>query len=59
MHNRMNNPVLVLPEALKALHALDKATEKAEVPHVTRNLVLCARARSTAAAYAPFCTRAT
>jgi AhpD family alkylhydroperoxidase len=36
----MNNPVLVLPEALKALHALDKATEKAEVPHVTRNLVL-------------------
>jgi len=40
MHNRMNNPVLVLPEALKALHALDKATEKAEVPHVTRNLVL-------------------
>ena len=32
MHNRMNNPVLVLPDALKALHALDKATEKAEVP---------------------------
>ncbi len=39
MHNRMNNPALVLPDALKALHALDKATEKAEVPYVTQKLL--------------------
>jgi AhpD family alkylhydroperoxidase len=39
MQERMKNPALVLPEALKALHALDAATQEG-LPHVTRKLVL-------------------
>ena len=39
MQERMKNPVLVLPDAMKALLALDKATQ-AGLPHVTRKLVL-------------------
>lgn len=39
MKERMKNPVLVLPEALQALWALDKATQGG-LPHVTRKLVL-------------------
>jgi AhpD family alkylhydroperoxidase len=35
----MKNPVIVLPDALKALRALDKSTEKADLPSVTRKLV--------------------
>ena len=39
MQARMKNPVMVLPDALQALLALDKATEKADVPYVTRKLM--------------------
>ncbi|MBB4651603.1 AhpD family alkylhydroperoxidase [Aminobacter niigataensis] len=35
----MNNPALVLPEALKALQALNKATEIDSLPEVTRMLI--------------------
>lgn len=38
MQARMKNPVLIVPDAMKALHALDKATEK-QLPFVTRKLV--------------------
>ena len=34
MQARMNNPVLILPEALQALHALNKSTEDKGVPFV-------------------------
>jgi AhpD family alkylhydroperoxidase len=39
MQARMRNPVVVLPDALKAMLALDKASEKDGVPFVTRKLV--------------------
>jgi AhpD family alkylhydroperoxidase len=35
----MNNPAIVLPDAMRALHALDKSTELAGLPYVTRKLV--------------------
>jgi AhpD family alkylhydroperoxidase len=35
----MKNPVLVLPEAMHALYALDKATAQDGLPFVTRKLV--------------------
>mgnify|MGYP001547736170 CR=1 FL=1 len=39
MQARMSNPLMILPDALKAMLALDKATENADVPPVTRQLV--------------------
>src|ERR671913_1416774 len=39
MHARMKNPVMILPEAMGALRALDAATKNADVPDVTRKLV--------------------
>src|SRR5918994_7242466 len=36
---RMNNPALIVPGALQALLALDKSTQNADVPDVTRKLV--------------------
>lgn len=39
MQPRMKNPVAVLPDALKALLALDKAGRTAALPYVTRTLV--------------------
>ncbi len=39
MQARMTNPVLVLPEAMKALIALSRATETGTVPAVTHKLV--------------------
>ena len=39
MHARMKHPVFVLPDALKALHALNKATAADGLPEVTRELV--------------------
>jgi AhpD family alkylhydroperoxidase len=39
MHARMKHPVMILPDAMRALHALDKATEVDGVPDVTRKLV--------------------
>jgi AhpD family alkylhydroperoxidase len=39
MQARMKHPVFILPAAMQALHALDKATPKDEVPHVTHKLV--------------------
>src|SRR5262245_6208929 len=39
MQARMKNPSLVLPEALQALYALNKATETEGVPAVTRKMV--------------------
>lgn len=38
MQARMNNPALILPQALQALYALSKSTEEL-VPEVTRKLV--------------------
>ncbi len=43
MQARMKNPLMVFPEALNALLALDKSTHTAALPDVTRKLVhLCA-----------------
>ena len=40
MQARMKHPVMVLPDALKAMQALDKSTEKDDaLPFVTRKLV--------------------
>ena len=39
MQARMKHPVMILPDAMRALHALDKATEVDGVPDVTRKLV--------------------
>ena len=39
MQARMKNPAIVLPDAMRALHALDKSTEPASLPYVTRKLV--------------------
>jgi AhpD family alkylhydroperoxidase len=39
MQTRMKNPVFVIPEALKALRALDKSTAIESLPDVTRKLV--------------------
>jgi AhpD family alkylhydroperoxidase len=35
----MKHPVMILPDAMRALHALDKATEVDGLPDVTRKLV--------------------
>ena len=39
MQARLKNPVMLIPGALQALMALDKSTEAADVPYVTRKLV--------------------
>ena len=39
MHARMKNPALVLPDALAALHALDRTTHRDGLPAVVRQLV--------------------
>ncbi|HEV2780544.1 MAG TPA: carboxymuconolactone decarboxylase family protein [Actinophytocola sp.] len=39
MEPRIGNPAMVLPDAMKALHALNKATENAGVPQSTIGLV--------------------
>ena len=39
MPARMKHPVMILPDAMRALHALDKATEVDGLPDVTRKLV--------------------
>ena len=39
MQARMKNPVMILPDAMRALLALDKATKDDGVPDVTRKLV--------------------
>lgn len=39
MNARMNNPVMVIPDAMQALQALAKATADAGVPQSTRELV--------------------
>ena len=39
MQARMKNPVMILPDAMKAMMALNKATPKDDVPDVTRKLV--------------------
>lgn len=39
MQARMKHPVFVIPEAMKALHALNKATSVDGLPEVTRYLV--------------------
>jgi AhpD family alkylhydroperoxidase len=38
MQARMKHPVFIIPDAMKALHALDKATEK-QLPFALRKLV--------------------
>ena len=39
MQARMNNPALILPDALQALHALNKSTEDKGVPFVLHQMV--------------------
>lgn len=39
MQARMTNPAILLPDAMQALFALNKATEKDGLPEVTRKLV--------------------
>lgn len=39
MQARIKNPVMLIPGALQALLALDKSTEAADVPYVTRKLI--------------------
>ena len=39
MQARMKSPAAILPDALKALYALDKATHRDGLPNVTRKLV--------------------
>jgi len=39
MQARMKNPVFILPDAMKALHALKEATEQGGVPAATLELV--------------------
>jgi AhpD family alkylhydroperoxidase len=39
MNARMKHPVMILPDAMRALHALDKATEVDGLPDLTRKLV--------------------
>jgi AhpD family alkylhydroperoxidase len=39
MHARMSNPVMILPEAMPAMQALDKATANNGVPAATMGLV--------------------
>ena len=35
MQARMHNPVMIIPQAMQALHALGKATDSRGVPHAT------------------------
>ena len=39
MHARMKHPVFVIPDAMKAMHALHKSTDDAGLSDVTRELV--------------------
>jgi AhpD family alkylhydroperoxidase len=39
MQARMKNPLMVVPGALQALHALDKASANKDLPDITRMLV--------------------
>lgn len=39
MQARIKNPLALIPDSLQALLALDKATDKAELPYVTRKLM--------------------
>ena len=39
MQARMKNPLMLYPDALKGMLAIDKATESNELPFVTRKLV--------------------
>ena len=39
MHARMKHPVFIIPDAMKAMHALHKATDDAGLSNVTRELV--------------------
>ena len=39
MQARMNNPAMIIPQAMQALHALGTATEKSGVPTTTIGLV--------------------
>ncbi len=39
MQARMSNPVMIVPEAMQALHALAKTAEKGGVPARTRDLI--------------------
>jgi AhpD family alkylhydroperoxidase len=39
MQARMKNPLMLVPSALQALHALDKASANDDLPYITRKLV--------------------
>lgn len=58
MHARMAHPAMLLPGALDALRALHASVETSALPPRPWASSSCARARSTAAACAWTCTRA-
>ena len=59
MQARMKHPVVIVPDAMKALPAQAAATKESRVPWTARSSSsTCAQARSTAAAPALTCTRA-
>jgi AhpD family alkylhydroperoxidase len=39
MHARMKHPMFILPDAMKAMHALHKSTQDVGIPEVTLELV--------------------
>lgn len=39
MQARIKNPIVLIPGSLQALQALDKSTEAADVPYLTRKLI--------------------
>ena len=58
MQSRITNIAFAVPDAMHALQALGAAEGKGDVPERTIGLVICARARSMAAASASTCIRA-
>ncbi len=57
MQARMKNPILLIPDALKGVLAVDKSTANDDLPYVTRKLVHLRGARSMPAVSASTCTR--
>ena len=57
MQARMKNPIAILPDALKALLALDKSTANDDLPLITRKLVQLRASQINGCASASTCTR--
>src|SRR3712207_8672760 len=55
MHARMKHPVMILPDAMRALHALDKATEVDGLPEDRKSTRL--NSSHANISYAVFCLK--